>query len=52
VFDLKVTYSWKGLKVFGGINNIFDELYSTIAFSESYYTMPTRNFYAGAQFSF
>jgi outer membrane receptor protein involved in Fe transport len=52
VFDLKVTYTWKSLKVFGGINNIFDDLYSTVAFSESYYTMPTRNFYAGAQFSF
>jgi len=52
VFDLKVTYTWKRLKVFGGVNNLFDEFYSTVAFSESYYTMPTRNFYAGMQFSF
>ena len=52
VYDLKITYTWRGLKVFGGINNIFDEFYSTTAFSESYYTMPTRNFYAGAQLSF
>jgi outer membrane receptor protein involved in Fe transport len=52
VYDLKITYTWSGLKVFGGVNNIFDEFYSTTAFSESYYTMPTRNFYAGAQFSF
>ena len=52
VYDLKITYTWKGFKVFGGINNIFDEFYSTVAFSETYYTMPTRNFYAGMQFSF
>jgi outer membrane receptor protein involved in Fe transport len=50
VIDLKITYTWKDLNVFGGINNIFDELYSTVAFSESYYTMPARNFYVGAQF--
>ncbi|MEA1948905.1 MAG: TonB-dependent receptor, partial [Thermodesulfobacteriota bacterium] len=52
VFDLKFTYTYKRFQAFGGINNIFDELYSTTAFSESYYTMPTRNYYAGIRFSF
>jgi outer membrane receptor protein involved in Fe transport len=52
VYDLKITYTWKDIKIFGGVNNIFDEFYSTTAFSEIYYTMPTRNFYVGAQFSF
>jgi outer membrane receptor protein involved in Fe transport len=52
VFDIKATYTYKWLQVFGGINNLFDELYSTAAFSESYFTMPTRNYYAGARFTF
>ncbi len=52
VFDLKITYTWHGLRLFGGVNNLFDERYATIAFSESYYPMPTRNFYLGAQFNF
>ena len=52
VFDVKATYTHKWLQVFGGINNIFDELYSTTAFSESYFTMPTRNYYAGARLLF
>jgi iron complex outermembrane receptor protein len=52
VFDVKATYTYKWLQVFGGINNIFDELYSTAAFSESYFTMPTRNYYVGARLSF
>jgi outer membrane receptor protein involved in Fe transport len=52
VFDVKLTYNWKKIKIFGGVNNIFDELYSTIAFSELYYPMPTRNFYGGVEIQF
>ncbi|MEJ5358313.1 MAG: TonB-dependent receptor [Desulfobacterales bacterium] len=52
VVDLKVAYSWRGFKVFAGVNNLFDELYATTAFSETYYPMPTRNFYGGLQWSF
>ncbi|MBT8365405.1 MAG: TonB-dependent receptor, partial [Deltaproteobacteria bacterium] len=52
VFDLKATYTYKWFQIFGGINNIFDELYSTAAFSESYFTMPTRNYYAGLRCTF
>ncbi|RLC13713.1 MAG: hypothetical protein DRI24_15115 [Deltaproteobacteria bacterium] len=52
VFDTKVTYGKNGLKVFAGVNNILDELYETSSFSESYYPMPGRNFYAGAEMRF
>ncbi|CAB5154246.1 TonB-dependent receptor; Outer membrane receptor for ferrienterochelin and colicins [Olavius algarvensis associated proteobacterium Delta 3] len=52
VFDAKVTYSWRKFRFFGGINNIFDTLYETVAFSESYFTMPTRNFYGGLEWNF
>ncbi len=52
VFDFKATYTYDRLRIFGGINNLFDELYSTAAFSESYFTMPTRNYYAGASYTF
>ncbi|MCK4390154.1 MAG: TonB-dependent receptor [Desulfobacterales bacterium] len=49
LFDAKVTYEYKGMKLFAGVNNIFDELYSTVAYSETYYPMPTRNFYGGIE---
>jgi outer membrane receptor protein involved in Fe transport len=52
VFDFKASYTYSRLRIFGGINNLFDELYSTAAFSESYFTMPTRNYYAGASYAF
>lgn len=34
------------------VNNIFDELYSTTAYAESYYVMPGRSFVAGIEASF
>jgi iron complex outermembrane receptor protein len=52
VFDIKLTYTYKGLRMFAGANNIFDELYSTLAFSERYFTMPTRNYYGGMEWVF
>lgn len=52
VFDGKLTYRYKGVKCFVGVNNIFDELYSTIAFSETYYPAPTRNYYGGIAWTF
>lgn len=52
VFDVKLTYTHKDLKFFAGVNNIFDELYETLAFSESYFTMPTRSFYGGIEWVF
>jgi len=52
VYDVKLSYTYKKFKLFGGINNILDKMYSTVAFSESYFPMPTRNYYAGIQWSF
>ncbi len=52
VVDGKVTYEYKGLRWFVGVNNAFDELYTTIGFSETYYPMPTRNYYGGVEWTF
>ena len=52
VLDAKVSYQYRGLRLFAGVNNIFNELYSTVAYSETYYPMPTRNYYAGASWRF
>ncbi len=52
VFDAKATYIKNSFKVFVGVNNFLDELYETSSFSESYYPMPGRNFYAGAEMRF
>jgi outer membrane receptor protein involved in Fe transport len=51
VFDAKLTYAFKKFSFFGGVNNIFNERYETLAFSESYFPMPTRNFYGGISWS-
>jgi outer membrane receptor protein involved in Fe transport len=51
VFDVKLTYTLKKFSLFCGVNNIFNELYETVAFSESYFPMPTRNYYAGLAWS-
>lgn len=52
VFDSKLTYEYKGLRLFAGVNNILDEHYSTLAYSGEYYPMPTRNFYGGVEWKF
>ncbi|UCB46428.1 MAG: TonB-dependent receptor [Spirochaetota bacterium] len=52
VIDSKLSYQHEDLTLFIGMNNIFDELYSTAAYGESYYPMPTRNFYGGAELEF
>jgi iron complex outermembrane receptor protein len=51
VFDAKLTYSLKKFSFFCGVNNIFDEFYESVAYSESYFPMPTRNYYAGLAWS-
>jgi len=51
VCDTRATYQYRGFKVFAGINNMFDEMYSTVAYSEAYYPMPGRNYYAGVAWS-
>jgi iron complex outermembrane recepter protein len=52
VLDGKLTFTRRGFKLFVGINNILDELYSTTAYSESFYPMPTRNMYGGLEWRF
>ncbi|MBU2549399.1 MAG: TonB-dependent receptor [Proteobacteria bacterium] len=52
VFDCKLTWERGRLKAFLGINNLFDEWYSTAGYSETYYPMPARNLYAGLSWSF
>ncbi|MCP4756226.1 MAG: TonB-dependent receptor [Proteobacteria bacterium] len=53
IVDTKFAYDLEGEKQFYiGINNVFDTLYSTITYSESYYPMPTRNFFAGIDWVF
>jgi iron complex outermembrane receptor protein len=52
IFDTKATYISKGLRLFVGVNNLMDEMYETSSFSERYYPMPGRNFYAGAEMKF
>jgi outer membrane receptor protein involved in Fe transport len=52
VFDGKATYQRGNCKLFAGVNNLFDTLYATYAYSESYYTMPGRNVYGGVEWVF
>ncbi|MEW6265793.1 MAG: TonB-dependent receptor [Thermodesulfobacteriota bacterium] len=51
-FDAKLSYDYRNLRFFCGVNNIFDELYSVVGYSETYYPLPGRNFYAGVEFLF
>ncbi|MBC2716282.1 MAG: TonB-dependent receptor [Desulfobacteraceae bacterium] len=52
VFDSKLTYEYKSLMIFAGINNIFNELYSTTAYNEQYYPMPGRTIYGGIRWTY
>ena len=52
VFDGKLTYEYKNLMIFAGVNNIFNELYSTSAYSEQYYPMPDRTIYGGVRWTY
>ena len=51
VVDAKITYQYKDLAVFAGVSNIFDELYSTSAYSESHYPMPGRTAFGGIRWT-
>ncbi|MDA3894768.1 MAG: TonB-dependent receptor [Desulfobacteraceae bacterium] len=52
VFDGKLTYEYKSMVIFAGINNMFNELYSTSAYSEQYYPMPERTIYGGIRWTY
>jgi iron complex outermembrane receptor protein len=56
--DTKLTYSWKGLRAFVGINNLFNEKYEDWAVTNAagttqlFYAAPERNFFGGISYSF
>ena len=52
VVDGKVSYTCKGFKIYAGANNVFNELYSTVSYSETFYPMPTGNYYGGVEWAF
>ncbi|GAU08750.1 TonB-dependent receptor [Desulfoplanes formicivorans] len=53
VVDAKLTWECtQALRLYACVNNIFDELYATTAYGETYYVMPERNFYAGMEWKF
>lgn len=52
VVDAKVSFNVRSWKLFAGVNNLLDEVYSTTGYSETYYPMPGRNYYAGVEWKF
>ncbi len=52
VFDSKLSYEYRGVKLFGGVNNILNDKYATVSFSEFLYPMPERNGYVGLEWDF
>lgn len=56
--DSKITFHWKGLEAFAGVNNLFDEEYSEyVVFSNSlqelaFYPSPERNFLVGLRYAY
>ena len=56
--DTKLSYAWKGLKAFIGVNNLFNRKYSEYAVTNatgtalSFYPSPERNFFGGIYYAF
>jgi iron complex outermembrane receptor protein len=56
--DTKVSYSWKGLKAFVGVNNLTNQKYAEWAVTNAagtnqlFYASPERNFIGGVSFTF
>lgn len=55
--DAKLSYSWKGLKAFVGVNNLTDRKYAEFAVIDTsgnqfYYPSPERNFIGGISYTF
>jgi iron complex outermembrane receptor protein len=56
-WDAKLSYSWKGLKAFVGVNNLTNQKYSEFGVinatgAEFFYASPTRNFIGGISYTF
>lgn len=52
VCDAQIRIMLGHVEVFGGINNLFGKVYSTIAYSNTVYPMPGRNAYVGIRVEF
>ena len=55
--DVKLSYSWKGLKAFVGVNNITNQKYAEYGVlnflkQPNYYPSPERNFFGGISYTF
>jgi iron complex outermembrane receptor protein len=56
-WDAKLSYSWKGLKAFVGVNNLTNQKYSEFGVVDAtgaqfFYPSPVRNFIGGISYSF
>ena len=56
-FDMKLSYAWRGLKAFIGVNNLFNRKYAEFAVVDSigtqyFYPSPERNFIGGISYTF
>jgi iron complex outermembrane recepter protein len=52
VSNAKLNFDYKNASAFIGVNNIFNEIYSTLAYSQTFYPLPERNFYTGVSLTF
>jgi iron complex outermembrane receptor protein len=55
--DMRLSYAWKGLKAFIGVNNLFNRKYAEFAVVDSvgtqyFYPSPGRNFIGGVSYTF
>lgn len=55
--DMKLSYGWKGLKAFVGVNNLLNQKYAEFAVidgvgNQFFYASPERNFVAGVSYTF
>jgi iron complex outermembrane receptor protein len=56
-WDTKLSYAWKGLKGFVGVNNLTNRKYAEYGVlnflgQPNYYPSPERNFFGGVSYSF
>jgi len=52
VFEHALRFHKGRLQLSVGINNLFNRVYSTVAYSGTYYPMPERNYYIGLRYKF
>ncbi|MCW5623506.1 MAG: TonB-dependent receptor [Burkholderiales bacterium] len=52
VYDTALRWEHGKVQVTAGIRNLFNEIYSTVGYSASYYPMPERNYYLSARLRF